>query len=128
MPTQCTTFDARPFLRAIDGDATVFVSLATDFLDTFHDQVAALLGAARAGDRPSLREVAHSLRGSLALFRADDLVGKVDAVVTSAAQPLPECTHLLPLLRSACDFAEDLRALCERLSRVQIPSLGELCR
>jgi HPt (histidine-containing phosphotransfer) domain-containing protein len=83
MHATVTTFDPTPFLRALDGDRETFVSLATDFLQTFDDSVDAITSAADARDMPVLYERCHGFKGALAIFRADELVQALDAVERS---------------------------------------------
>lgn len=74
------TFDPSPFLNAIDGDRTTFLEFGQQFLAMLPDSLAALAEAAAAGDAEALRDRAHSLKGSLALFHAERLVHELETV------------------------------------------------
>lgn len=74
------TFDPNPFLRALDGDCATFLEFGRQFLAILPGSLASLYEAAAAGDAAALRERAHALKGSVAIFHAHPLLEELDAI------------------------------------------------
>lgn len=78
--TPATTFDPAPFLQAIDGDHATFLEFGRQLMAVLPGSLASLCEAAAAGDAAALRERAHALKGSLAIFHAHPLLEELDAI------------------------------------------------
>ena len=74
------TFDPNPFLRALDDDCATFLEFGRQFLAILPGSLASLYEAAAAGDAAALRERAHALKGSVAIFHAHPLLEELDAI------------------------------------------------
>ncbi|MFO1413495.1 MAG: Hpt domain-containing protein [Burkholderiales bacterium] len=74
------TFDPDPFLRALDGDHATFLEFGRQFLAMLPGSLASLYEAAAAGDAGALREHAHALKGSVAIFHAHPLLEELEAI------------------------------------------------
>lgn len=102
-------FDPRPFLRMIDGDTEAFAQLATLFIEKSGEQIAALEDAVARDDAAALRERAHALKGSLALFHATPALDLCAALEHSAPVPLSDAAPAVAKLGS------EIAALCGEL-------------
>ena len=78
--TPVVTFDPDPFLLALDGDRATLLEFGRQFLAILPGSLASLHEAATAGDAARLREHAHALKGSLAIFHAHPLLEELDAI------------------------------------------------
>ena len=66
--------DGAALLKRFDGDAELLRDIADTFLSHCPDQLTAVERAATAGDAARLRDAAHSIRGAVANFGAEDAV------------------------------------------------------
>src|SRR5664279_2581003 len=81
MPTlHSVTFDAVPFLCALDGDRATFVEFSRGFLADFPDALSSIYAAAEARDPDALGDRVHALRGSLAIFHAHPMLHELEAI------------------------------------------------
>lgn len=85
-PDRRTHFDPAPLLESIDHDFAAFAELAAMFRHSASGQLAALAAALENQDRSAAREIAHGLKGSLALFAARSAIDVLSALEEDCRQ------------------------------------------
>jgi HPt (histidine-containing phosphotransfer) domain-containing protein len=119
MPTlHSVTFDAVPFLCALDGDRTTFVEFSRGFLADFPDALSSIYAAAEARDPDALGDRVHALRGSLAIFHAHPMLHELEAIERLChTRPTAISVDLMRTLAVPADvFHKELTTLCDRLA------------
>jgi HPt (histidine-containing phosphotransfer) domain-containing protein len=116
---QVATFDPHPFLRALDGDHATFLEFGRQFLAMLPGSLASLYEAAAAGDATALREHAHALKGSVAIFHAHPLLEELEAIERacrlSPAQISAQATQSLD--RASDAFRREFDHYCAAIAR-----------
>lgn len=107
-------FDPAPFLSALDGDHATFIQFGRQFLAMFPGALQSLRDAAGQGDAEMLRERAHCLKGSLALFRAHRVLTEIEAIeyTCRAAPDRIEASMVDALEAASRDFGAELDYYC----------------
>jgi len=117
--TRETTFDPAPFLHALDGDHATFLEFGRQLMAVLPGSLASLGDAAAAGDAAALRERAHALKGSLAIFHAHPLLEELDAIertcLLAPAQVSAAATHALDAASAA--FRREFDHYCAAIAR-----------
>jgi HPt (histidine-containing phosphotransfer) domain-containing protein len=105
--------DLNHILEVVGGDADLLKELLDAFLVEAPEQLAAVRQALQAGDAPTLRRAAHTLKGSARYF---------------GARPVVEAAYQVELISAAATKGETLdaaRPLVEQLSEL-VPQLISL--
>jgi hypothetical protein len=119
MPTlHSVTFDAVPFLCALDGDRSTFVEFSRGFLADYPGVLSSIYAAAEARDPAALGDRVHALRGSLAIFHAHPMLHELEAIERVChARPAAVGMDLTRGLETpAAAFRDELTTLCDRLA------------
>ena len=118
IPTETEAASPLPLIKGIDrdhvqvqfeGDAAFFVEVLASFATSLETQVAAILAALEANDRPTAKAALHKLRGSASNIGALDLAGLIrrleDALATGTEAEIQrlsaEFQELAEALRTA---------------------------
>lgn len=103
-------FNQENLVAMFDGDEDIFVEIRDDFVSTYPEMVEAVVEAAKNQDHEKLHISAHTMKGVLATFCADEL-----REVAFEIEMMGKDNNLARSVERAEFLAKEIEALIEEL-------------